>query len=43
MSQHLAASALLQVAIRRQIVSMKDALELRHVFVGTGNDTEKNS
>jgi serine/threonine protein kinase len=38
MSQQAAATALLQAALRRRVVSVKEALALRHVLTGCGND-----
>lgn len=40
MSQQAAATALLQAALRRRIVSVKEALALRHVLAGCGNDAQ---
>ncbi len=38
MTQHHAATALLQAALRRRLLSVKEALALRHVLKGCGND-----
>ncbi len=38
MTQHHAATALLQAALRRRLVSVKEALALRHVLAGCGSD-----
>lgn len=40
MNQQAAATALLQAALRRRIVSVKEALALRHVLAGCGNDPQ---
>jgi serine/threonine protein kinase len=40
MSTHIAASALLQAALRRRIISTKEALSLRHVLAGTYASTQ---
>jgi serine/threonine-protein kinase len=40
MTQQAAATALLQAAIRRRIVSVKEALALRHVLAGCGTDPQ---
>jgi serine/threonine-protein kinase len=39
-NQHAAATALLQVALRRRLVSVKEALALRHVLAGCGADPQ---
>ena len=40
MNQQAAATALLQAALRRRLVSVKEALALRHVLVGCGSDPQ---
>lgn len=40
MNQHAAATALLQAALRRRLVSVKEAMALRHVLAGCGADPQ---
>lgn len=40
MNQQVAATALLQAALRRRLVSVKEAMALRHVLVGCGTDPQ---
>ena len=40
MTQHHAATALLQAALRRRLVSVKEALALRHVLAGCGSEPQ---
>lgn len=40
MNQQAAATALLQAALRRRLVSVKEALALRHVLAGCGSDPQ---
>lgn len=40
MNQQAAATALLQAALRRRLVSVKEAMALRHVLVGCGTDPQ---
>ena len=40
MNQQPAASALLQAALRRRLISVKEAMALRHVLAGCGDDPQ---
>ena len=40
MNQQAAATALLQAALRRRLISVKEALALRHVLAGCGSDPQ---